>query len=119
MNALLVDRRGDLWVASDSGLDRLDRGSSAGGPVRFTKYRAGPAMPHGLMRPYLRSCLRSPGVEVGRVLEAADGLEALRLARAGGVNLVISDIVVPGLDGRALCRAIREIPGSSMTSRSC
>lgn len=62
------------------------------------------------MRLYLRSCLRSPEVEVERVLEAADGLEALRLARAGGVNLVISDIVVPGLDGRALCRAIRESP---------
>jgi CheY-like chemotaxis protein len=62
------------------------------------------------MRHYLRTCLRSPGLEIDQVLEAADGLEALRLARLGGVHLVISDIVVPGLDGRALCRAIREIP---------
>ncbi|HEX9894597.1 MAG TPA: response regulator [Gemmatimonadales bacterium] len=62
------------------------------------------------MRHYLRTCLRSPGLDVERVLEAADGVEALRLARLGGVHLVISDIVVPGIDGRALCRAIREHP---------
>lgn len=62
------------------------------------------------MRLYLRSCLRSPALQIDRFLEAGDGLEALRLARAGGVDLVISDIVVPGLDGRALCRAIRDTP---------
>ena len=62
------------------------------------------------MRLYLRTCLRNPGLQVARVLEAGDGVEALRLARSGGVDLVISDIVVPGLDGRALCRAIRGIP---------
>jgi CheY-like chemotaxis protein len=62
------------------------------------------------MRLYLRSCLRNPELDIARVLEAADGVEALQLTRAGGVNLVISDIVVPGLDGRELCRAIRESP---------
>src|SRR5690349_12672837 len=62
------------------------------------------------MRHYLRTCLRSPRLHVDRVLEAADGLEALQLARSAGVDLVISDIVVPGLDGRALCRAIRANP---------
>ena len=62
------------------------------------------------MRLYLRTCLRSPGLDVERVLEAADGLEAFKLVRSGGVHLVICDIVVPGLDGRALCRAIRETP---------
>ena len=62
------------------------------------------------MRHYLRTCLRSPRLQVERVLEAADGLEALQLARSAGVDLVISDIVVPGLDGRALCRAIRANP---------
>jgi CheY-like chemotaxis protein len=60
------------------------------------------------MRLYLRSCLRHPALEVERVLEAGDGVEALRLAREGGVHVVISDIIVPGLDGRALCQAIRQ-----------
>ena len=59
------------------------------------------------MRHYLRTCLKSPRLPVDRVLEAADGVEALRLARSGEVDLVIADIVVPGIDGRALCRAIR------------
>ena len=62
------------------------------------------------MRLYLRTCLRGAGLEVERVIEAADGLEALRMAQSEGVHLVISDIVVPGLDGRGLCRAIRATP---------
>ncbi len=60
------------------------------------------------MRLYLRSCLRGLASPFERVLEAADGLEALRLVRSGGVNLVISDVGLPGLDGRRLTRAIRD-----------
>lgn len=60
------------------------------------------------MRLYLRSCLRSLASPFVRVIEAADGLEALRLVRAGGVDLVITDIGLPGLDGRRLSRAIRD-----------
>jgi CheY-like chemotaxis protein len=60
------------------------------------------------MRLYLRSCLRSLTAPFGRVLEAADGLEALRLVRSGVVDLVISDVGLPGLDGERLSRAIRE-----------
>ena len=67
------------------------------------------------MRLYLRSCLRSPSLQVERVIEAGDGVEALRLARTEGVHVVISDILVPGLDGRALCRAIRELPDLNET----
>src|SRR5262245_38070529 len=62
------------------------------------------------MRHDLRTCLKSAGLRIGRVLEAADGLEGLRLARFSPVDLVITDIVVPGLDGRSLCRAIRSNP---------
>ena len=62
------------------------------------------------MRHYLRTCLRAPRLQVDRVLETDDGLEALHLARSTAVDVVISDIVIPGLDGRALCRAVRAIP---------
>ena len=68
------------------------------------------------MRHYLRTCLRSPRLQVGRVLETDDGLEALHLARTTRVDLIISDIVIPGLDGRALCRAIRAIPDFDQVS---
>ena len=60
------------------------------------------------MRLYLRSCLRSLGSPFERVIEAADGLEALRLVRSGAVALVITDVGLPGLDGRRLTRAIRD-----------
>src|SRR3954468_1243700 len=60
------------------------------------------------MRLYLRSCLRGLAAPFERVIEAADGLEALRLVRSVAVSLVISDVALPGLDGRRLTRAIRD-----------
>ena len=60
------------------------------------------------MRLYLRSCLRSLASPFDRVIEAADGLDALRLVRSGAVDLVITDIGLPGFDGLRLCRAIRD-----------
>lgn len=68
------------------------------------------------MRLYLRGCLGSLGPRVARVLEAADGLTALRLARSGVVDMVISDVALPLMSGRTLCDAIhadarlRDIP---------
>jgi CheY-like chemotaxis protein len=60
------------------------------------------------MRLYLRTCLRNVTLTVGHVVEAADGLEALRLVRVGDVDLVISDVALPGIDGHRLTRAIRD-----------
>jgi CheY-like chemotaxis protein len=60
------------------------------------------------MRIYLRSCLRNLASPFDRVIEAADGPEALRLIRSESIDLVISDVGLPGLDGRRLTRAIRD-----------
>lgn len=60
------------------------------------------------MRLYLRSCLKGSASPFARVIEAGDGLEALRLVRSGDVDLVICDVGLPGLDGLRLCRAIRK-----------
>jgi CheY-like chemotaxis protein len=57
------------------------------------------------MRLYVKGCLRAMSIE--RVLEAADGREALHLARGLSPDLIISDVVMPGLDGLALCRALK------------
>ena len=38
---------------------------------------------------------------------AADGLEALRLAENGIYDGVLLDIMMPKLDGRSVCRALR------------
>jgi CheY-like chemotaxis protein len=59
------------------------------------------------MRLYLRGCLRGLGEAAGPVIAAADGVEALQRVRTDGVGLVISDVVLPRLDGLALRQAIR------------
>lgn len=42
-----------------------------------------------------------------RVTIAPSGIEALKVARADRPDLIISDIVMPGMDGYALCRQIK------------
>ena len=41
-------------------------------------------------------------------VEAADGQRALELARERRFDLIILDLMLPGIDGLALCRAIRK-----------
>jgi PAS domain S-box-containing protein len=43
-----------------------------------------------------------------RVIEAADGLEGLELARRELPALIISDVMMPQLDGIEMCRRLRE-----------
>lgn len=44
------------------------------------------------------------------VVVASDGEQALEAARRGKPTLVITDIVMPGMDGYALCRALKSDP---------
>jgi len=50
-----------------------------------------------------------------QVHAAVDGLEALRLAQAGGYDLVLMDMQMPGMDGVDVTRAIRLLPGWART----
>jgi DNA-binding response OmpR family regulator len=43
-----------------------------------------------------------------RILEASDGEEALKTARREKPHLVILDVMMPGMTGWEVCRAIRE-----------
>ena len=43
-----------------------------------------------------------------RVLSAQDGLRALELARSERPNLVVLDLMLPRLDGLAVCRTLRQ-----------
>ncbi len=45
-----------------------------------------------------------------RVVEAADGREALQKAREHPPDLVLSDVMMPGMDGLALLRALKSDP---------
>lgn len=49
--------------------------------------------------------LESAGYEV---LTAANGLEALELISGGGIDLVLTDVVMPRMGGEALLRNVRE-----------
>ena len=43
-----------------------------------------------------------------RVLTAHDGIEALRLAREGHPDLIVLDLMLPGIDGLEVCRTLRD-----------
>ncbi len=60
--------------------------------------------------PDLRALLRQALEDDHQVLEAADGREGLSLIRAECPDVVISDVMMPHLDGAELCRAIRSDP---------
>jgi DNA-binding response OmpR family regulator len=51
---------------------------------------------------------RCPGLAFA---EAADGQEALELLVRGGIDLLITDVNMPNLDGLGLVRAVRSRPG--------
>jgi uncharacterized protein (TIGR02266 family) len=52
---------------------------------------------------------------LGRVIQAGDGAEALELARRERPRLIVSDLEMPGTNGAALCRAVREDPALAGT----
>ena len=56
-------------------------------------------------RRYLEVMLQRSGY---KVIAAADGLEALRLALASEVDIVVTDAVMPNLGGSELARFIRK-----------
>jgi DNA-binding response OmpR family regulator len=60
----------------------------------------------------LRLTLQQLGHEV---LVAADGLEAWNLFDAEPVRVIISDWMMPGLDGLELCRRVRDRPRTPYT----
>lgn len=60
------------------------------------------------MRGYLRRCLRRYGGGGHVCHEAADGQEALDWLGTHTADLVITDVVMPRMDGLALCRSLHE-----------
>ena len=57
------------------------------------------------IRDMLRHHLASAGFAV---LEASDGLSWLRAARSGKPDLILLDLMLPGMGGLELCRALRK-----------
>jgi two-component system alkaline phosphatase synthesis response regulator PhoP len=56
-----------------------------------------------------------------RLLTAYDGVEALRLAREGHPDLIVLDLMLPGMDGLEVCRALRaesDVPIIMLTAKT-
>jgi DNA-binding response OmpR family regulator len=56
-----------------------------------------------------------------RVLTAYDGVEALRLARESRLNLIVLDLMLPGIDGLEVCRILRnesDVPIIMLTAKT-
>lgn len=61
-----------------------------------------------LMRQVIAKTLHVAGVAIGKLLEAANGREALALLRQDWVDLVFSDINMPDMNGLELLRQMAE-----------
>jgi two-component system chemotaxis response regulator CheY len=59
------------------------------------------------MRQMVGQTLRAAGYDV---IEAADGVEALELAKGRVVDLVITDVNMPNMDGITLVAQLRALP---------
>jgi len=56
-----------------------------------------------------------------RVLTAYDGIEALQLAREAHPDLIVLDLMLPGIDGLEVCRTLRtesDVPIIMLTART-
>jgi two-component system chemotaxis response regulator CheY len=64
------------------------------------------------LRQMVAFTLKQAGHEV---LEASDGRDALQKARGGRVDLVLSDVNMPGMDGISLVKELRMLPSYKFT----
>ena len=56
-----------------------------------------------------------------RVITAYDGIEALRLAREGHPDLIVLDLMLPGINGLEICRTLRtesDVPVIMLTAKT-
>ncbi len=60
-----------------------------------------------VMRKIVERALRQAGLPLGTVLEASTGTEALELLRRNRVDLIVSDINMPMMDGLEFLRQLR------------
>jgi two-component system chemotaxis response regulator CheY len=59
------------------------------------------------MRRVVRRVIDISGVDVGKYMEAGNGLEALVVLRSDWVDLIMTDINMPEMDGEELLVAVR------------
>jgi two-component system, chemotaxis family, chemotaxis protein CheY len=61
-----------------------------------------------VMRKIVERSLRQAGVEIAQVFEAGNGAEAITVLAAGRVDLILSDINMPVMDGLEFVRQVKK-----------
>lgn len=64
------------------------------------------------MRQMVSFTLKGAGHDV---VEASDGSEALKIAEGQSVDLVLSDVNMPNMNGIELCKNLRQLPSYKFT----
>lgn len=59
-----------------------------------------------VMRSFIRRIVLLSGLEAAEFLEASDGIEALALLHREWVDVILTDINMPGMDGEELLRCL-------------
>jgi two-component system chemotaxis response regulator CheY len=62
-----------------------------------------------VMRKIVARALQQGGVSIGEILEAGNGAEALEILRRQRVDLVLSDINMPVMDGLEFVRQLQQV----------
>ena len=60
------------------------------------------------MRAFVRRVVELSGLDVARYVQAADGSSALRLLQSEPVDIILTDINMPGMDGEELVRRLQQ-----------
>jgi len=68
-----------------------------------------------VMRKIVERCLRQAGIDVKEVVEASNGIEGLAALKAGPVDLILSDINMPAMDGLEFLAGLRGLENATGT----
>jgi len=68
-----------------------------------------------VMRKIAERSLRQAGLEIGDVVEAGNGVEALAAVREAPFDLILSDINMPAMDGIEFLRQLGTLEGAKAT----
>ena len=104
---LAPDAAGDAWAPDATSAPALEDGDTTDAPTLEDDVTTVLVVEdHPELRAYVRRHLE-PSY---RVLEADDGHMGLKIARERLPDLVVSDVMMPGLDGLSLCHALKSDP---------
>jgi two-component system, chemotaxis family, chemotaxis protein CheY len=68
-----------------------------------------------VMRKIVERSLRQAGLDLGDIVEAGNGIEALAAVREGAFDLILSDINMPAMDGIEFLRQLSTMEAAKGT----